>query len=92
MTEVLSTTSGEASEENVVRVLAEILMLANGHWTKQAEQFHTTVDILLRSDRDDALISSLAKLKEAVQKSIDLTDETLKVPLRALLFSLPRVN
>ena len=75
-------------EENVVRVLAEILMLANVHWTKQAEQFHTTVEILLRSDRDDKLICSLAKLKEAIQKAIVLTDETLKVSLRELLFCL----
>ena len=83
---------GGVVEENSVRVLAEILMLANKHWIKQADRYHTTVEILLRSDRDDTLISSLAKLKESVQNAIELVDETLKISLCSLLFCLEENN
>ena len=87
-----SSNCGGVVDENSVRVLAEILMLANKHWTKQADRYHTTVEILLRSDRDDTLISSLAKLKESVQNAIEFVDETLKISLRSLLFCLEKNN
>ena len=87
-----SNSCGGGVEENTVRVLAEILMLANKHWTKQADQYHTTVEILLRSDRDDSLISSLSKLEVAIQNAIVVTDETLNISLRSLLSCLPTVS